>query len=115
VSDDIEPREPTYGPQPGKSKVPGTISESDAEALGKVFSLVDAEIRHAITVFGPDYASAHEAFGVLLEEVEEFKAQVWLKRIHRDRRAMLGELVQVAAVAIKYAAQIARDLEKARP
>lgn len=51
----------------------------------------------------PPYASAHEAYAVLLEEVEEFWQEVRKKRQHRDRGNMLKELVQIAAVAQKAA------------
>ena len=54
----------------------------------------------------PALHSAHEAYAVLLEEVEEFKAEVWKQREARDRQAMYVELVQVAAVA----ARAVRDL-----
>jgi hypothetical protein len=90
-----------------------TIGGDSAEferSLDAIEVLVDTEIRTASQLHGIDFASAHEAFAVLLEEVEEFKAQVWLKRAHRDRRAMLCELVQIAAMAVKYAAQIDREL-----
>lgn len=69
---------------------------------------VVAEVEHAVTAFGSDYASAHEAFGVLLEEVDEFRAWVYRKRNERDRRAMMEELTQIAAVAVKYRAQLER-------
>jgi hypothetical protein len=43
--------------------------------------------------------SSHEAYAVLLEEVEEFWEEVRKKVRLRDRSRMLGELVQVAAMA----------------
>lgn len=45
--------------------------------------------------------SAHEAYAVLLEELDEFKAEVWKKTRERDRAAMRAELIQLAAMAIR--------------
>jgi hypothetical protein len=70
--------------------------------------LVQAEASRAKRDHGRDFASDHEAFAVLLEEVEEVKACVWRKRTERDRVAMAEELVQIAAVAMKWAEQLGR-------
>lgn len=51
----------------------------------------------------PPLHSLHEAYAVLLEEVDEFKAQVWQQAAARDRQAMLLELVQIAAMAMRTA------------
>lgn len=47
--------------------------------------------------------SAHEGFAVLLEEVDELKAEVWKKREERDLVKMRDELIQVAAMAARMA------------
>ena len=59
---------------------------------------VSAEFERAAKLHGPMH-SAHEAFAVILEEVEEFKAEVFKKR--PDRENMLTELVQIAAMCAK--------------
>lgn len=46
-------------------------------------------------------ASAHEGYAVILEELDELKAEVW-KRSH-DKAAMRQECVQIAAMAMKFA------------
>jgi len=43
--------------------------------------------------------SAHEAYAVILEELDEFWDQVRLRDSARSRERMLNELVQVAAMA----------------
>lgn len=48
--------------------------------------------------------SAHEGLGVLEEEFWEFKLEVFKK--HIDKKAMLEELVQIAAVCGKLAQDI---------
>ena len=44
------------------------------------------------------YTSTHQALGILWEEFEEFKAEVFKQRAERDPARMLEELIQVAAV-----------------
>ena len=51
----------------------------------------------------PTLNSAHEAYAVILEEVDEFKAEVWKQTSARDRGTMLTELVQIAAMATRTA------------
>lgn len=48
-----------------------------------------------------DYHSAHEAYGVILEEVDEFWDEVKLKQARRDPARMRSELIQVAATAVR--------------
>lgn len=62
--------------------------------------LEKAEAKHA------PYHSAHEAYGVLAEEVAEFFDEVRKKRADRDPRAMREELVQIAAVACRAIANL---------
>lgn len=51
----------------------------------------------------PPLNSLHEAFAVLLEEVDEFKAEVWKKSSERDNNHILSELVQIAAMCCRTA------------
>jgi NTP pyrophosphatase (non-canonical NTP hydrolase) len=48
-----------------------------------------------------NFKSAHEAYAVLLEEVDEFWDEVKKKRKHRNKGYLKHELIQVAAMAIK--------------
>jgi len=52
------------------------------------------------------FNSDHEAFAALLEKIEEIKARVWCKQVERDHAAMIRELIQIAAVAMKWAEQL---------
>lgn len=56
----------------------------------------------------PAAVNHDEAMSVLDEEVEEVKAEVY--RRHRDPAALLGELVQVAAVARRWAGGLGLEL-----
>src|SRR5262249_45247414 len=50
----------------------------------------------------PPFNSAHEGFAVLLEEVDEPRAHVWINQTKRDLDAMRREAIQVAAMAIRF-------------
>jgi hypothetical protein len=51
----------------------------------------------------PPLHSLHEAYGVILEEVDEFKEQVWKQNAARDSQEIVMELVQIAAMAMRTA------------
>lgn len=63
---------------------------------------VEHEVAAACCKYPPLH-SLHEAYAVLLEEVDEFKEQVWQQSAARDPQAMLLELVQIAAMAMRTA------------
>lgn len=48
------------------------------------------------------FNSAHEGYAVILEELDELKAEVWKKRAARDKARMQEEAVQVAAMAVRF-------------
>lgn len=58
----------------------------------------------------PQFNSAHEGFGVLLEEVDELKAHVWTKQKNRDLEAMRKEAIQVAAMAMRFAMEVCDEI-----
>ena len=53
-----------------------------------------------------EFNSAHEGYAVILEELDELKAEVWKKRQERDRGAMRAEAIQIAAMAVRFALEI---------
>ena len=57
----------------------------------------------------PTFNSAHEGYAILLEEVDELKAHVWTKQNNRDLAAMRAEAIQVAAMAIQFAADLCTE------
>ncbi len=63
-------------------------------------NLVADEIKRARQLHEP-MKSAHEAYSVILEEIDEFWDEVKKKRRERSSNKMLAELVQVAAMAIR--------------
>ncbi len=69
---------------------------------------VVAEYYSATSQYGP-FSSAHEGFAVLLEEVDELKAEVWKSPKKRDIKAMRAEAIQVAAMAIRFISDCAEE------
>ena len=74
------------------------------------------QVRHAVEnerrvsqeMFG-DFASMHEAYGVLAEEVSELFDAVKLKQQVPERKRMIAkEAIQIAAVALRIAEQAGR-------
>jgi hypothetical protein len=68
--------------------------------MSEFLKLVEEELNKARGQHAP-LNSAHEAYAVILEELDEFKLEVWKKRALRDRTNMLKELVQVAAMCAR--------------
>lgn len=66
---------------------------------------VAAEVRRARGLHSA-FNSAHEGYAVILEELDELKAEVWKKRSVRDIDLMRTEALQVAAMAIRFALEI---------
>jgi hypothetical protein len=59
------------------------------------------ELQQARSAHAP-FGSAHEGYAVLLEEVEELKAEVFLKREKRSPERLRKEAIQVAAMAMRF-------------
>lgn len=66
----------------------------------RILQAIQEEAEHATKQFG-SFNSAHEAYAVMWEEVEEFWEWVRCKRAERDPKKMARELVQIAACAVK--------------
>ena len=52
------------------------------------------------------FNSAHEGYAVILEELDELKAEVWKKASDRDPELMRKEAIQVAAMALRFLVDI---------
>lgn len=82
------------------------IENSEMVRVGyDVLCEVQQELQRAVTLH-PPFNSAHEGFGVLLDEVDELKEHVWKKAGERDVAEMRKEAIQVAAVAVRFALDI---------
>lgn len=80
----------------------------DSTVEGEVLTQVQRELREA-THNWPKFNSAHEGWGVLLEEVDELKRHVYMKQKNRDLVAMKKEAIQVAAMAARFAIEVCNE------
>lgn len=76
--------------------------------LDTVLASIKAELAE-VMVKWPPMNSAHEGYGVLLEEVDELWDHVKTKQKNRDLTAMKKEAVQVAAMAIRFAIEVCNE------
>lgn len=84
-----------------------TNSYFNAYLLGILHAEVDAELARAAK--WPAMNSAHEGYGVLMEEVDELWDHVKTRQKNRDLAAMRAEAVQVAAMALRFAHDICNE------
>lgn len=76
-----------------------------------VLDEVAAEVTRARTELKfPTMHSPHEGYSILLEEVDELWQHVKVKQKNRDLPAMRKEAIQVAAMAICFAAEVADEI-----
>lgn len=71
------------------------------QKLDKIVAEVVEEVRTTSRKFKP-FHSAHEAYGVLLEEVDELWDHVKTNQKRRDLDKMRKEAKQVAAMAMRF-------------
>lgn len=74
-------------------------------AIRDALAEVVGELREACTKH-PRFASAHEGYAIILEELDELKEQVWRRNDYRDSRIMHEEALHVAAMAIRFMLEV---------
>lgn len=82
-------------------------SASQEDLLTVALTEVVTELNAAMV--WPAMNSAHEGYGVLLEEVDELWSHVKTKQKKRDLGAMRKEAIQVAAMAVRFAIEICNE------
>lgn len=93
-------RRPVEHAELRRERVRSCIAELAAEVLGQAAEVFE---RHG------ELNSAHEAYGVLAEEVAELLDEVRKRPGMRSRQALRRECIDIAAVALRYAAQLEAD------
>lgn len=58
----------------------------------------------------PRFNSAHEGWGVLSEEYDELWDEIKIKQSKRDLGKMYHEAIQLAAMAIRFAAEVCDEV-----
>src|SRR5262249_8403380 len=91
-------REP--GTVPETRVIIGTACHYEAAAMAAL-----AEVSRAKSMWPAPANSAHEQYAVLLEEVDELWTHVKTNQKRRDLPAMRKEAIQVAAMALRFAAE----------
>lgn len=73
-----------------------------------VRSLMDvkAEVVRAKSLFPENFVNQHEAYAVLLEELDEFWTEVKKNQLDYDLAAQRKEIIQVAAMAMRIAVEL---------
>ncbi len=71
---------------------------------------VGSEVKRAMDLHAP-LNSAHEAYAVILEELDEFKEEVFLRREKRSPERMKKELIQTAAMCIRAINDLKLDIK----
>ena len=84
--------------------MPVAINTSDPEEAKLIAFISDTtdEVKRAEKLH-PPLNSLHEAYAVILEELDELWEQVRKKRMERNREEIYIELVQIAAMAARAA------------
>lgn len=83
---------------PGSLFNPDDIRVRGTIALSEVLE----ELEQAEKAFPRPFVTAHEGYAVLLEEMDELKAEIWKSPTYRNNALVRKEAIQVAAMALRF-------------
>lgn len=86
------------------------MSRQQQVSLFPLDDLLD-EASRGIELHGA-YNSAHEAYAIILEELEELWEEVMKKSSKRSKIKLYSEAIQVASTAYRYSQQLAAEIHK---
>lgn len=84
---------------------------SEFHRISEAMTAIITEYQRATEAHGA-FASAHEGYAVILEELDELWIEV--KRRHKDLPAMRKEAIQVGAMAMRFLVDVCTG-EEAKP
>ncbi|SPF40773.1 conserved hypothetical protein [Candidatus Desulfosporosinus infrequens] len=88
--------------------------ELDRTKQAKVLaSLLISELERANKIYGTSFASPHEGYAVMLEEMEELFEEIRQKRPDKER--LREEAIQVGAMAIKFILSLEKEANASSP
>ena len=79
------------------------FQEMDAQEILKT---IFAEYQNAKEHYPKDFSSHHEAYGVILEELDELWTNIKKKEKDYDKTAMRKEAVQLGAMVLRYIVEL---------
>lgn len=71
------------------------------KVYARVLQDAGAELAKALRKY-PKMHGPHEGYAVILEELDELKAEIWKKPKKRSLQKMRKEAVQIAAMALRF-------------
>ena len=83
------------------------------EQIDTVLQLVQRELTSACAKF-PPFHSAHEGYGVIVEELKELEEHVFMNQLKRDTHRMADESIQLAAMALRMVIDCCNSTEAKR-
>ena len=69
--------------------------------MDKILKDIETEYKRANTLY-PAFHSNHEAYAVILEELDEVWSEVKQSKDIKGNKKIRAELIQVAAICVKY-------------
>jgi hypothetical protein len=82
--------------------MPDTMPDEVGDRLEPLLAGVRRELLDALALHG-EFASLHEGYAVLLEELDELWEETRKKKRSRSRDRVRAESIQIAAMALKIA------------
>lgn len=86
------------------------MSMSSSQKILSVLVDLQEELAVAYSKYG-DFASAHEGYAVIKEELEELWTEIKKKKEERNKANMKREALQVAAMATKFILFLERETQ----